>query len=158
MTYLTRDKLFGGEDPLFPKTLNGQDENKNFVAVGLSHEHWADAATVRTIFRAAYRREDLPYFPPHSVRNTLTQLAYKLNLTPEQLKAWSQNIGHDQPLTTLTSYGHVSTERQGEIIGGLGQAATQPATDSHDMAEKITEILAILKAQGKIADGVACGG
>jgi hypothetical protein len=41
------------------------------------------------------------------------------------------------------------TERQGEIIGGLGQA-TQPATDSHDMAEKITEIHAMLKAQGGV--------
>jgi integrase len=149
VTYLTKDKLFGGEDPLFPKTLNGQDENRNFVAVGLSHEHWADATTVRKIFRAAYVRAGLSYFPPHTVRNTLTQLAYKLNLTPEQLKAWSQNMGHDQPLTTLTSYGHVSTERQGEIIGGLGQA-TQPATDSHDMAEKITEIHAMLKAQGGV--------
>ena len=36
---LTKVKLFGGEDPLFPKTLNGQDDCRNFVAVGLSRDH-----------------------------------------------------------------------------------------------------------------------
>jgi hypothetical protein len=52
-------------------------------------------------------------------RSTLTQLAYKLQLSPEQFKAWSQNMGHEKPLTTLNSYGHVSIERQAEIIRDL---------------------------------------
>jgi hypothetical protein len=81
----------------------------------------------------------------HSIRNTLTQLAYKMNLTPEQVKAWSQNMGHDKPLTTLNSYGHVSTERQAEIINGL--AHTKPTQPPEDMAAKIAEIHAMLKNQ-----------
>ena len=36
--------------------------------------------------------------------------------TPEQFKAWSQNLGHESPLTTFTSYGKVSLHRQGELI------------------------------------------
>ena len=150
---LTKDKLFGGEDPLFPKTQNGQDESKNFVAVGLSRDHWTNAQPVRKIFRTAYDRVNLPYFPPHTVRNTLTQLAYKLNLTPEQFKAWSQNMGHDKPLTTLNSYGHVSTERQGEIINGLGKVKSAPAPD--DTAAKIAEIHAMLKGQSGSPPAVA---
>lgn len=125
VTYLIQEKLFGGEDPLFPKTVNGQDTDKNFVAMGIGRNHWTNATPVRKIVKCAYERVGLPYFPPHTVRNTLTQLAYRLNLTPEQFKAWSQNMGHDKPLTTLNSYGHVSIERQGEIIGSLGQTQRQ---------------------------------
>jgi hypothetical protein len=32
------------------------------------------------------------------------------------MKAWSQNLGHTDVLTTFLSYGQVSTHRQGEVI------------------------------------------
>ena len=47
----------------------------------LSGEHWADAKPVRKIFRSAFDRVGLPYMNPHSIRNTLTQLAYDLKLS-----------------------------------------------------------------------------
>ncbi len=78
-------------------------------------------AGVRAIFKAAFARVHLPYVKPHTVRDTLTQLAYGLQLSPEQLKAWSQNLGHASVLTTLGAYGHVSPERQGEILAALPQ-------------------------------------
>jgi len=34
----------------------------------------------------------LPYFNPHSFRKTLAQLGEKVCRTPEQFKAWSQNL------------------------------------------------------------------
>ncbi len=51
--------------------------------------------------------------------DTLVHLGMNDRLSPEQMKAISQNIGHDNVLTTLTSYGEVSYQRQGEIIKGL---------------------------------------
>jgi predicted DNA-binding transcriptional regulator AlpA len=39
--------------------------------------------------------------------------------TPEELKAWSQNLGHERVLTTLYRYGAVATSRQGEIVASL---------------------------------------
>ena len=39
--------------------------------------------------------------------------------TPEEFKSWSQNIGHEDVLTTLYSYGEVQQHRQGEIIQQL---------------------------------------
>jgi hypothetical protein len=39
--------------------------------------------------------------------------------TPEQFKAWSQNLGHDNVMTTFTSYGSLSVQRQGELINTL---------------------------------------
>ncbi|UDL94088.1 hypothetical protein LGH83_16345 [Lichenihabitans sp. PAMC28606] len=39
-----------------------------------------------------------------------------LDLTPEGFKAWPQNLGHSDPLTTFTSYGTLPAHRQGEMI------------------------------------------
>ena len=46
----------------------------------------------------------------------LVRHAMALDLSPEQMKAWSQNLGHTDVLTTFTSYGTVPAARQGELI------------------------------------------
>ena len=50
-------------------------------------------------------------------------------LTPEELKAWSQNLGHEDVMTTLRSYGEVPSPRQAEIIRNLHQAS-EPDMDA----------------------------
>jgi integrase len=79
---------------------------------------------VRNIFRAAFTHADLPSFSPHSFRKTLARLGQQLCQTPEQYKAWSQNLGHEDVLTTFTSYGAVEAHRQAEIIRALGRPIT----------------------------------
>jgi hypothetical protein len=71
------------------------------------------------------RHHDRYEFNPHSFRNTLVQLAYELKLNAEQFKAWSQNLGHEQCLTTFSSYGTLPPHRQAEIIRGLASMADQ---------------------------------
>lgn len=139
--FLITEKGFGPDDSLFPKTENGHDEHHNFAPEKLSRKPWANAEPVRKIFKAAFRRVDLPYVNPHSIRNTLVHLAYQHKLDGEQLKALSQSIGHDSLLTTLNSYGPLSIERQTEIIRNLGQKQPSPTSDDA-MAEKIAEKLA----------------
>lgn len=148
MRFLSVEKLFGANDPIFPKSVVGLDEQRNFSAPQLGREHWANSTAVRKIFRTAFERVELPYVNPHSIRNTLTQLGYKLKLDPERFKVWSQNMGHDKPLTTLNSYGHVSIERQAEIMSSL--ADQQPVAISEDaMAEKIAaRVAAIMHEKG----------
>jgi integrase len=141
VAFLAGEKQFGPDDPLFPKTAVAPDGQGNFASQGLSREHWANATPVRRIFTEAFQRIGLSYSCPHSVRNTLTQLAYQFRLTPEEFKAWSQNMGHDQPLTTLNSYGHVTIERQAELIGGLKHKKPR-GTDEDAMAEKIADMVA----------------
>jgi len=53
----------------------------------------------------------------------LVRHAMTLNLSPEAMKAWSQNLGHADVLTTLTSYGAVPVHRQGELIRSHAYAA-----------------------------------
>jgi integrase len=136
------EKGFTGDDPVFPKTEVFPGSDGNFVAQGIGRKHWASAAPVRKIFRKAFQGVGLPYFNPHSVRNTLTQLAYSLQLTAEEFKAWSQNMGHDKPLTTLNSYGQVSIERQAEIISGLSLSRRQSTTGDDTIADRIAEKVA----------------
>lgn len=121
--WLKTESLFGPDDPLFPATKVALDGNRQFAAVGLDRTHWRDAAPIRRIFRQAFEGAGLPYFNPHLFRKTLAQLGERLCTTPESFKAWSQNLGHDQVLTTFTNYGAVSTHRQAEILAELGEGA-----------------------------------
>jgi integrase len=70
----------------------------------------------------------LPYFHPHSFRHTLAALGERICKTPEEFKAWSQNLGHEKVLTTFTSYGAVTESRQGEILLGLGAGQKEANT------------------------------
>jgi integrase len=116
LLHLRETLLFGDEDPLFPKTLVELDANACFIANGVCREFWASAARVREVFKAAFVNVSLPPFTPHSLRHMLAHLAYSHCSGPEEVKAWSQNLGHESPLTTFTSYGTIATDRQGELV------------------------------------------
>jgi len=118
--FLREDKRWGLDDPLFPATKVGQDAERRFRAEGLDRRQWSNAGPIRAIFRRAFEAAGLPYFHPHSFRKTLAQLGERLCHTPEEFKAWSQNLGHEKVMTTFSSYGAVVPSRQAEILGKLG--------------------------------------
>lgn len=135
VSYLREEKLWGNDDPLFPKTRIAVGASRQFEAFGLEREHWSTASPIRGIFRTAFANAGLTYFNPHSFRNTLVQLGQDVCRTPEQFKAWSQNLGHEQVLTTFLSYGAVACQRQGEIIRGLATSQQAGELDVHELAE-----------------------
>lgn len=130
LSFLTDEMGFGPDDPLFPSTLVQRNEDGLFAPTGLSRQHWRNADAIRRIFRQSFEAAGLPYFHPHSFRRTLALLGQKLCKTPEALKAWSQNLGHDAVLTTLTSYGEISAERQSEIMQVFSKRAPASESDS----------------------------
>jgi hypothetical protein len=79
----------------------------------------------------------LPYFNPHSFRNTLVRLGQDICKTPEEFKAWSQNLGHDGVLTTFLSYGEVGLDRQREIIRVLATPQQALQSDANEIAEAL---------------------
>jgi integrase len=117
--YLKKELLWGNNDPLFPKTHVITGEDRIFKASGFKKQHWCTASPIRTIFKDAFESADLPYFNPHSFRKTLVTLGQKVCQSPEEFKAWSQNLGHEDVLTTFYSYGEVQQNRQGEIFQQL---------------------------------------
>lgn len=129
--FLRVEMLFGDDDPLFPKTAMGQDENNCFKATGLSREHWANASQARAIFKAAFREAELPEFTPHSFRHMIVSEMYRRGLSVAEFKAWSQNLGHEGAMTTLNSYGTLSVEEQGHLIRKSAAPAEEaPLTQS----------------------------
>jgi integrase len=139
--YLRNEKLWGNDDPLFPATQIVLGASRQFEAAGLARKHWKTTTPIRKIFREAFERAGLPYFNPHSFRNTLVQFGQEICTTPEQFKAWSQNIGHEKVLTTFFSYGEVAYDRQREIIRGLSTPHQAAQSDAVEIADAVLKKL-----------------
>ena len=121
---LKDEHLFAPTDSLFPKTTVTQDDNKSFRAEGIEPAFWRDASPVRAIFKEAFVTAALPYFPPHTLRHTLGHLMQTACRTAQQIKAWNQNLGHENVATTLTSYGTIDPHLQGEVIAAISLMAS----------------------------------
>lgn len=137
---LERDHLWGPDDPLFPATQMGLDPNGGFMPAGILRSGWSTTQPISAIFRRAFERAGLPYFNPHSFRNMLVRHAMSLGLSAEGMKAWSQNLGHADVLTTFTSYGNVPAHRQGELVKA---SSAKPERDLQNDPEVIALIAAI---------------
>jgi integrase len=139
--FLREEKLWGNDDPLFPASRIVLGASRQFEVAGLGRKHWNTATPIRTIFQEAFERAELPYFHPHSLRKTLVRLGEQVCQSPEEFKAWSQNLGHEQVLTTFMSYGKVATERQGEILQGIARPKSSAQPDADAIAETVLKRL-----------------
>lgn len=108
--------FYANSDPLFPKTKVGLDSAGKFSAIGIDRAPWASASGAAKIFKKAFTDASFPPFSPHRVRDTVAELGSAHCRTPEDFKAWSQNMGHDDVLTTFRSYGSVAPGRQMELM------------------------------------------
>ena len=116
--FLKEVKFYNDNHPLFPKTKLAHNQDFAFEAQGLEPVFWRTTTQVREIFKSAFENANLPYFNPHSFRDTLSMLGKK-SCTIEQFQAWSQNLGHSKMSTTLDDYGNINTHRQFELIAGI---------------------------------------
>ena len=118
VTYLREDKFFGAEDALFPKPEQRMVDGR-FVYDQLSRDPYANSAQVNAVFRGAFAQVQLHPYTPHSIRKTLGQEMSDRKLPLDAQKAWSQNLGHENFTTTVSSYLPVSQQEQGRLIKGL---------------------------------------
>jgi integrase len=116
--FLREEKLFGSDDPALPRSETALDQNGLF-APHLGRKPWSTTQPIRKIFRVSFERAGLPYYHPHSFRRTLALLGEATCGNAEEFKAWSQNLGHEDVLTTFTSYGNLAPHRQAEIMDRL---------------------------------------
>jgi integrase len=139
--FLREEKLWGNDDPLFPSTRIALGTDRQFGVAGLDRAHWSSASPIRTIFREAFEHAGVSYFNPHSFRNTLVRLGQDVCSSPEEFKAWSQNLGHEQVLTTFLSYGEVARDRQAEIIRLLSTPRQTQQSNAREIADAVYERL-----------------
>ncbi|KMW60728.1 Site-specific recombinase XerC [Candidatus Rhodobacter oscarellae] len=120
---LRKTHLFGDSDPVFPKTKVGIGSDRRFSVQGIDRAPWASASALAKIFKATFEAAGLPPYSPHRVRDMIAELARDHCRTPEDYKAWSQNMGHEDVLTTFRSYGAVAPGRQVELMSRFRDAA-----------------------------------
>ncbi|WP_254445907.1 site-specific integrase [Ruegeria sp. HKCCD7255] len=134
---LRQDHLFSDMDPLFPKTRVAVGPSRRFEAVGIAREPWAGPSSAARIFKQAFVNAGLPPFSPHRVRDTIAELAKLHCRTPEDYKAWSQNMGHNDVMTTFSSYGSVSHGRQVELMRRYRRRGPLPDEDGLLMNDQL---------------------
>ena len=117
LRYLRDDLLFGHDDPLFPPPEMCRLEG-GFAVIGLKRTPYANAGAIREAIKAAFVTAGLPAFAPHSFRKTLVKWGEQRYPSREAFKAFSQNLGHESIVTTVSAYMPVSQERQAELIRG----------------------------------------
>lgn len=145
--FLRDERLYGNDDPVFPRTKVSQDGNCSFAVQGLEPVFWSTATPIRQIFREVFERAGLPYFNPHSFRDTLAQLGERMCPTIEHFKAWSQNLGHEHVQTTLTSYGSIGPHRQGELVRSVAIDPEQgDGIIDREMLEQLRRLMRAAKA------------
>ena len=118
--YLKNERGFKENDPLFPATKveNGK-ENISYYSTGkVERIFWSNSSPARKIFEKRFKAVEEPYYNPHSFRRLLVKEFMKKPLTEEQKKAISQNLGHENVVTTFGSYGygHIEESRQIELL------------------------------------------
>ena len=114
--FLKTEKLFGPDDPLFPKTLIKLIPGKGFQATGLSKQHWQQTNGIRAIFKHAFEAAGISYYHPHSFRDTLVQYGKEHCTSIQAFEAWSLNLGHTNFAVTLSSYGGISLDQRRNLV------------------------------------------
>jgi len=140
--YLREVKLFGSADPLFPRCKVVQGEGGfMFEAQGVEPVFWRGTGSIRQILKERTEAAGLDYYFPHSFRHAHVHLALKYCRTAEQMKAISQNLGHEHVGTTLTSYGTLDQYRIGEIIRDMDFQGTKDSLVSRQEVKLLEKIL-----------------
>lgn len=141
VNFLKKVKLFDDESPLFPSTALSLDINHKFSRTLLSTTPWKSTTSLRKVIEEAFQKAGLTYYNPHSFRHTVVQLGYNFCKTPEEFKAWSQNIGHNSPLTTFVSYGNIDEYRQGKIMTNLVKNSDDAPLTQADLYHHLKRLL-----------------
>ena len=141
----------GPDDYLFPAVYVAfNSQAAKFESGELSREACAGPDAVRRAFRRIFSLAGLPYFNPHSFRKTLVLLGLRVSRNPEEFKAWSQNLGHEDMLTTFSAYGTIPSYRQEQIF----QSFVNSTADTDIFRQ---EMLRMVQRFGHLLQG-SCGG
>ena len=106
---------FGPDDALFPpeSAFCGQRNCRKRSAQIVPA--MTSAYAVTEAFKVACRAQNRTY-TPHAAKHTIAAERDRRQLTAEQRKAWSQNMGHENEQITDTHYGKISDELRFELI------------------------------------------
>ena len=142
-------KGFGSQDPMFPRAK--LDQGKDNLSFESSTEvepvYWNGAGRIRDILKKRAQQAGLSYFPPHTFRHLAINLAFKACRTGEEIKAISQNFGHEHIAPTVTIYGNYTSSRLAEIIKEMDFSGRQEPT----VKDEIRELKRLIAARSNLS-------
>lgn len=113
-----KSKGYSIHDPLFPRSKSVQiSEGYSFKeATEVEPRFWTTSNSIRNIFKQRAEKANLQYFPPHTFRHAAIYYALKFACNGEEIKAISQNFGHEDISTTLSTYAQYSPDHLFEVL------------------------------------------
>lgn len=116
---------FEDADALFPdgKDLSTREGRSLRPVLPMSSTH-----AVSRAFREA-SREISQSFSPHSAKHFIGQLSWRFCKSPEEFKAWSSNMGHEDERVTQKYYSNISVPRVAEIFEAFDEVETETRED-----------------------------
>ena len=144
--YLEKEKMFGSADPLFPRSKIQQvKDGFSFEAKEVEPIFWRGTGSLREILKVRAGKTGVEYHRPHSFRHAAVHLAMKFCRTAEEIKAVSQNLGHENIGTTLMTYGTLDQFRVAEVIRNTDFSAGPQDTNNHNGIKLLEHLLDRLK-------------
>lgn len=138
--YLKTEKLFGNNDPIFPRNkIENAENSKNFSSNSVEPKYWQSVSSMREIFKQRFENAEIEYFSPHTFRHLAVITAISKCRSGHEIKAVSQNFGHEDVGTTMMTYGTLNNSQVGDIISGMS-FSNDTSKDSHIM-QKLKALL-----------------
>lgn len=138
--YLEKCKFFTITDPLFPRSKVDQVENGlAFVCRAVEPKFWRGTSSIRNILKSRSSAAEMEYFNPHSFRHAAVHIALRYCRTPEEMKAISQNLGHEYVGTTMMTYGNLDEYRVAEVVKKIDFSKRSSNTDKDNLIDEIVK-------------------
>lgn len=110
-----RDLGFSEEDAVFPSNIDLVQKRLPLDASHATVPSMRSEHAIRRVFREASATVSKSY-SPHSARRTITTCQIKICRTPAELRAVSQNLGHESLETTIKYYAKLSDTDRFQIL------------------------------------------
>lgn len=140
--YLKSEKLFGNADPIFPANkIELIGDAKVFSSITVEPRFWQSSTSIREIFKERFRKAEVEFFSPHCFRHLAVRLATAKCSNGQELKAISQNFGHENLGTTIQSYGSINNVDVGRVISNMNFENNAKSNQSDQLLSKLKELL-----------------
>jgi len=140
--YLSTDKCYGTGDPLFPRTKVGQlRDSCTLSALGIEPIFWKGGSQIRQVLVRRSEAAGLEYYKPHSFRHAAIQNSLRYCRTAEEIKAMSQNFGHENIGTTMLTYGKLRDQDVIDVVSSIDFSQDKSAASQSDVAADLRKLL-----------------
>ncbi len=114
--YLTDEKGFTSECPIFPKMI---PQEENSAQYELSKEFYNSVNGISRIIKRRCNAAGVEYYSAHKFRHLAVDTAILLSKNGREIKAISQNIGHASLTTMLKHYANMRPDEYKDVIKTL---------------------------------------